>query len=174
VYRTARCSPANSWPSSSSYWRHGTQTLIAAIQVATGIVHGLAGDTRTEVDFAHFIEAVIQLNPGYRAYHFLLDQLNTHKSKTLIRTTARLCELGVKGPSAILQSMDTRETFLSLPNKRGVFHCPLKHASWINQIEIWFGILAKKVVKQGRFVANEKLLVKSPNRSLSLSKCAVW
>lgn len=143
------------------YKRHGTQTLIAAIQVATGQVCGWVGDTRPEVDFACFIEWVVQLNPGYGVYHFVLDQLNTHQSETLVRTTARLCgldiELGVKGESGILQSMVTREAFLSRPDKALVFHYTPKHASWMNQIEIWFGLLAKKVVKRGNFPSKAAL-----------------
>jgi hypothetical protein len=143
------------------YRRHGTQTLIAAIQVATGVVYGQVGDTRTEADFARFIETVIQLNPSYRVYHFVMDQLNTHKSETLVRTTARLCgldlDLGVKGESGILQSMETREAFLSRPDKAVVFHYTPKHASWMNQIEIWFGILAKKVVKRANFTSKAAL-----------------
>jgi len=143
------------------YKRHGTQTLIAAIEVATGAVCGWVGDTRTEEDFARFIEWVIQGNPGYRSYHFVLDQLNTHKSETLVRATARLCgldiDLGVKGESGILQSMQTREAFLSRPDKAIVFHFTPKHASWMNQIEIWFGILARKVIKRGTFGSKEQL-----------------
>ncbi len=143
------------------YKRHGTQTLIAAINIATGTVCGWVGDTRTEEDFAHYIGWVIQHNPGYRTHHFVLDQLNTHKSETLVRTAARLCgldiDLGVKGKTGILQSMETREEFLSQPDKAVVFHYTPKHASWMNQIEIWFGILARKVVKRGHFRSKEEL-----------------
>jgi transposase len=143
------------------YKRHGTQTLIAAINVATGKVGGWVGDTRTEEDFARFIESVIAQHPCYRSYHFVLDQLNTHKSETLVRTTARLSgldiDLGVKGQSGILQSMETREAFLSRPDKAVVFHYTPKHASWMNQIEIWFGILARKVVKRGNFRSPKEL-----------------
>ena len=143
------------------YQRHGTQTLIAAIQVATGTVCGWVGETRTEADFARFIEGVIAHNPGYRTYHFVLDQLNTHNSETLVRTTARLCaldiDLGSKGKSGILRSMQTREAFLLRPDKAIVFHYTPKHASWMNPIEIWFGILAKKVIKRGNFGSTEEL-----------------
>lgn len=143
------------------YKRHGTQTLIAAINVVTGKVGGWVGDTRTEQDFARFIEWVIEQNPSYRIYHFVLDQLNTHKSETLVRTAARLSgldiDLGVKGQSGILQSMETREAFLSRPGKAVVFHYTPKHASWMNQIEIWFGILARKVVKRGNFRSTKAL-----------------
>ena len=143
------------------YQRHGTQTLIAAIEVATGTVCGWVGETRTEADFARFIEGVIAHNPGYRTYHFVLDQLNTHNSETLVRTTARLCALGIdlgsKGKSGILRSMQTREAFLLRPDKAIVFHYTPKHASWMNPIEIWFGILAKKVIKRGNFGSTEEL-----------------
>jgi len=146
------------------YQRHGTQTLIAALQVATGVVYGWCGDTRTEQDFANFIEHLIQRNQGYSVYHMVLDQLNTHKSETLVRMVARLCELnidlGKKGDSGILKSMDTREEFLSKPDKKVIFHYTPKHASWMNQIEIWFGILAKKVIRRGNFCSKADLHAK--------------
>lgn len=146
------------------YQRQGTQTLIAALQIATGAVCAGCGDTRTEADFARFIEWVIQRHPGFLVYPFVLDQLNTHKSETLVRTTAKICgldlDLGVKGESGILQSIATREALLSRPDKAVVFHYTPKHASWMNQIEIWFGILAGKVVKRGHFRSKEELRAK--------------
>lgn len=143
------------------YKRNGTQTLIAAIQVATGTVQAHCGDTRTEEDFSQFIEGLLQRHPGYRVYHIVLDQLNTHKSESLVRLTATLSgldiDLGVKGKSGILASMQTREAFLSKTDKPVVFHYTPKHASWMNQIEIWFGILTKKVVKRGHFRSKTEL-----------------
>ena len=143
------------------YKRNGTQTLIAGFQIATGKVSADCGDTRTEKDFSRFIERLIEQNPGYRVYHFVLDQLNTHKSESLVRLSAKLTkqdiELGEKGKQGILESMDTREKFLSETDKPVIFHYTPKHASWMNQIEIWFGILMKKVLKRGNFHSKEEL-----------------
>ena len=143
------------------YKRHGTQTLIAGMNVATGEIIGECGATRTEEDLKNFIGRVISDNKGYKKYHFIGDQLNTHKSESLVRLIADLCqstkELGVKGKEGILSSMPTREKFLSAPDKKIVFHYTPKHASWMNQIEVWFGMLAKKVITRGSFKSTEEL-----------------
>jgi len=144
------------------YTRHGTQTLLGGFNVATGIIQGLCCDTRTEKDFVDSIKYLINGNPDYKVYHFVADQLNTHKSESLVRFVAEFCELdnldmGIKGKSGILKSMQTREDFLSEANRRIVFHYTPKHASWMNQIEIWFGILMRKVIKRGNFLSKPDL-----------------
>lgn len=143
------------------YERNGTQTLIAGMNIATGKIHADCGDTRTEEDFACFIERLIQESPEYDTHHIVMDQLNTHKSETLVRVVAELCgiekDLGIKGKCGILKSMETREEFLVSTDKSIVFHYTPKHASWMNQIEVWFGILMKKVIKRGNFSSKENL-----------------
>lgn len=104
---------------------------------------------------------MIEQNLGYPTDHFVCDQLNTHKSESLVRFVADHCgidtDLGVKGKAGILKSMKTREQFLNETGRSIVFHYTPKHASWMNQIEIWFGILMKKVVRRGSFSSKADL-----------------
>jgi len=108
------------------YKRHGTQTLLGGFNIATGVIQGLVQDTRTELDFVELIKYLIEQNPDASVYHFVADQLNTHKSESLVRFVSSFCEetqdLGVKGKSGILKSMQTREDYLSADNRRIVFH----------------------------------------------------
>ena len=146
------------------YKRNGTQTLIAGMNIKTGKIVADCGESRKEGDFASFIKKIIEKNKDKKTCHIVLDQLNTHKSETLVRSIAEHCgieeELGVKGKSGLLKSMATREEFLSRTDKAVIFHYTPKHASWMNQIEIWFGILVKKVIKRGNFSSKEDLKTK--------------
>ena len=134
------------------YQRHGTQSLIANLDVATGkIVTPSIGPTRTEADFAAHINQTLQTDP-HAAWIFLTDQLNTHQSETLVRLVAAQCgieeELGIKGKSGHLASMNTRAVFLSDPSHRIRFVYTPRHSSWLNQIEIWFSILVRRLLSR--------------------------
>ena len=143
------------------YIRHGTQALIASFSVATGkIIVSSVGPTRTEDDFARHIETVLGSDPK-AGWIFVVDQLNTHKSEALVKIVAQHCgvetELGVKGKSGILRSMPSRAAFLSDERHRIRFVYTPKHTSWLNQIEIWFSILVRKLLKRGNFASTEAL-----------------
>jgi transposase len=143
------------------YQRHGTCCLIASLEVALAqVIAPTIGLTPTESDFAQHIEAVIATDPQ-AGWTFILDQLNTHKSETLVRLVARHCnltlELGEKGKSGILASMESRATFLTDPSHRIRFVYTPKHTSWLNQIEMWFSILVRKLLKRGSFTSVDDL-----------------
>lgn len=143
------------------YIRHGTQCLIANLEVATGrVIAPSVGPTRTEADFVAHIAQTIATDPA-AAWIFIVDQLNTHQSEGLVRLVAQHCgitaDLGVKGKEGILASMATRAAFLQEASHRIRFVYPPKHTSWMNQVELWFSILVRRLLRRGSFSSQEDL-----------------
>lgn len=147
------------------YKRHGTQSFIVNFMVATGEIGTVSyGPTRNEADFLSHVQRTVEAHPKIRKWHFIVDNLNTHCSESLVNYVAEESDiaddLGVKGKSGVLQSMKSRAAFLTDTSHHIVFHYTPKHASWMNQIEIWFSILARKVLKRGNFSSIADLIRK--------------
>ncbi|HEY4385109.1 MAG TPA: transposase [Ktedonobacteraceae bacterium] len=92
----------------------------------------------------------------------MMDNLDTHRSEALVRWIAELEGieqemLGIKGKKGILRSMASRAAFLHDSTHRVVFYYTPKHASWMNQVEIWLSILVRKLLKRGNFTSLDDL-----------------
>lgn len=143
------------------YIRHGTQCLIANFEIATGqVLSPTVSDTRTEADFVAHIERTVATDPAAE-WVFVMDQLNTHQSESLVRWVNHACdldqELGKKGERGILRSRATRAVFLQKSEHRIRFVYTPKHTSWLNQVEMWFSILVRRLLKRASFTGVQDL-----------------
>lgn len=108
-----------------TYKRHGTTTLFAALNVATGEVQTRHYKRRRRREFLDFMNRVVAAHPD-REIHVVLDNLNTHKPK--------------------------RDRWLKA-HPRVHFHYTPNYASWLNQVEIWFSILSRATLKGASFTS---------------------
>jgi hypothetical protein len=143
------------------YVRHGTQSAIVSFDVASGkVAHASVGPRRTEADFVAHIRETIATDPE-ASWLFIVDQLNTHQSMGLVEVVAELCGLSTEveqmKQERRLKSMVSRKMFLSNPAHRIQFIYTPTHTSWLNQVEIWFSILVRRVLKRGDFSSVEDL-----------------
>src|SRR5262249_16473288 len=130
-------------------------------EVATGeVIAPTVQATRTEEDFARHVKQTVATDPK-APWVFVSDNLTTHCSETLVRYVAQACgigdDLGTKGKSGVLKSVETRKQFLQEASHRLRFVYVPRHTSWLNQIEIWFSILVRRVIKRGNFRSVEDL-----------------
>ena len=145
------------------YIRHGTLSWFINFDVATGqVIEPSWGPTRNEEDALAHLQRLVESDPHVTTWHLVLDNLNTHQSEALVRWIADLEgieqeTLGAKGKSGILRSMASRAAFLHDPTHRVVLYYTPKHASWMNQVEIWLSILVRKLLKRGNFPSLDDL-----------------
>jgi transposase len=143
------------------YTRHGTLCLTANLEIWCGwIIAPTLGPTRTEADFVAHIQQTVETDPA-ACWVFIADNLNTHQSESLVLWVAQTCEieedLGEKGNRGVLKSQASRAAFLSDPAHRIRFVYTPKHTSWLNQVELWFSILVRKLLRRSSFRSIEDL-----------------
>ncbi|MHB9131474.1 MAG: transposase [Armatimonadota bacterium] len=143
------------------YTRHGTQCLMANFQVATGqVVAPTIGPTRTEADFLVHIQQTVATDP-HAGWIFIVDRLDTHMSASLVEWVAAVLhdpqDLGRKEMWGPLKSTKSRAHYLTTAEHRIRFVYLPKHASWLNQVEIWFSILVRRLLKRGNFTSVDDL-----------------
>ena len=141
------------------YIRHGTLSWFINFDVATGqVIVPSWGMTRNEEDALAHLQRLIASDPHASKWHIILDNLNIHQSEALVRWIAEREgigqeTLGAKGKSGILRSMESRAVFLHDLTHQVVFYYTPKHASWMNQVEIWLSLLVRKLLKRGNFTS---------------------
>jgi transposase len=144
--------------------RHGTLCLIGNFVVTTGeLIRPTLGATRTEADFVRHIDQTVAIDPK-GSWVFVVDNLNIHGSGSLVKRVAEACqiptELGKKGLRGVLKSVASRQAFLSESSHRIRFVYLPKHSSWLNQIEVIFGVIMRKVIRRGSFTSVADLRTK--------------
>jgi transposase len=117
-----------SW--TNEYVRHGTQTLLAALEISSGQVVAHVKQRRTSVNFLRFLKDVIAAYPD-NELHMVLDNLNIHKNEAARRWLQR--------------------------QPRVYFHYTPTHASWVNMVECFFSILGKQALSQSVHTSKHQL-----------------
>lgn len=144
-----------------SYKRHGIQNLIAGFIVATGKVLGKCYDRNRNLEFRDILSILYEENKTYDEIHFIADNYGTSTHLNTCLLVAELCE--IKIDLAALKTKQQRVDFLKQKNKKIIFHFLPTHASWLNQIEVWFSILHRKIIKCGNFSSLKDLETKINN-----------
>lgn len=136
-YPTKSAQPGKPVRVEFEYKRHGTQSLISSYDVLTGGVYASCGKTRTAEDLIEFMEELADIYDEGDV-HIIWDNLNTHKGERW-------------------------NEFNERHGGRFHFHYTPIHASWLNQIEIFFSILQKRVLKRSSFLSEEELQIQVLN-----------
>jgi hypothetical protein len=149
TYPTQPIAPGKPEKREHEYIRHGTRVLIASFVVPTGQVVWHLGQTRTSTDFAAHLATVVTQLPEMKRYDWVVDNLNTHWSLEVCRVVAQWCKVPFVAKD--LRRGVQRRAFLSDPSHTHVFHFTPKHGSWLNQVELWFSVFARRFLKRGDF-----------------------
>jgi hypothetical protein len=133
------------------YIRHGTRALLASFVVATGEVIGDLEPTRTSLDFAHHLTHVAGHCIECRRITWVVDNLNTHWSLAVCRVLAFLNHRRFR-PKQLRTGAQRRAFLTDVTQPYRLVFTPT-HGSWLNQIELWFSVLARRFLKRGSFAS---------------------
>jgi transposase len=131
------------------YQRNGTTDLLAFLNPATGRVYGQVTDNHDRHTLCRVFSSHVRMHPAGAVLHYIMDNLSAHYHDDFCRTVAKLS--GV--PHLSLKTGAERRQWLQSPHKRIVVHFVPFHASWLNMVEIWFGILKKKCLNYDHFTS---------------------
>lgn len=135
------------------YTRNGTTDLMAFLRVKNGNVFGRCNDNHNRHTLISSFEQHVRMQPSDAQLHYIMDNLNTHFHHDFCEAVARLSKVKYSP----LETGSQRREWLQKDDKRIVIHFTPFHGSWLNMVEIWFGILKQKCIKQGVFDSVEIL-----------------
>lgn len=139
--------PGKSESQDFDYIRNGTTDLLAFLNPATGKVYGQCSDNHNRHTLCQVFTAHVQMHPPEATIHYIMDNLSSHYHNDFCQTVAHLSGVDYSP----LKTGPERRQWLQSEHKRIVVHFVPFHASWLNMIEIWFGILKSKCLKYGQF-----------------------
>jgi transposase len=128
------------------YYRHGTLSLYAALDVKSGKVHGKTAARHTSEEFVHFLEQVVELCQPKQEIHIIVDNLSAHKTRNV-------------------------SEFLDFHPQVKLHYTPT-YSSWLNQVEIWFAKIEREVIARGVFTSVKDLARKLMRYIRAYSKTA--
>ena len=146
-YPTRRARPGHHEKREHEYVRHGTRALIASFGVPTGEVVWNLRPTRTSIDFAHHLRTVADHFRAWSRITWVVDNLNTHWSREACAVLAELNGLALEPRR--LSTGTERKAFLTDPGHRYRFVFTPRHGSWLNPVELSFGVPARRFLKRG-------------------------
>lgn len=135
------------------YKRHGTRDLFSIFDVRTGRVFGKVTDNHRQETFVEVLSEHVSQQPADAKLHYICDNLAGHSTELVCRKVAELS--GV--PCPVLETALERREWLQSDQKRIVFYFTPYHGSWLNQVELWFGIIAAKCLKGRSFRSVDEL-----------------
>ncbi len=136
------------------YRRHGTTDIMAFLKPSTGDVFCRCTDDHTAETLSRVFTEHVELQPNNAALHYICDNLSTHFNDEFCATIAALSDVEYTP----LKSGTERRQWLQSAQKRIAVHFTPFHGSWLNMVEIWFGILADKCLKDGSFESLQALV----------------
>ena len=159
IQALSRCAPDSfmsdySRKMESHYSRNGTTNLIAFMNHGTGKIFGRCTSSHDTENLIQVFLEHVKSQPKDEPLHYICDNYATHYNEKLCRKVAELCD--VTYPE--FKNGKERREWLQSENKRIVIHFLPFHGSWLNMIEIWFGIMKQKTLDDGWFENGEALI----------------
>jgi hypothetical protein len=141
----------------SVYQRNGTTDLFGFLHVSTGRVSAYCRPSHETAKLIEVFTAHVRSQPADQQLHYICDNLYPHFNEDFCKAVAKLCEAPC--PSAKdLSTGEKRRQWLQRDDKRLVIHFLPFHGSWLNQVEIWFGLL-KRYALDGSWLGSVDALI---------------